>query len=339
MLDDTLISSIAAMLAVRSPNAINVKPWTTGGNNRVFIVSSGVTKVLAKWYYTNTSDQRDRLHAEWSFLKYAERAGITCVPRPISCDPARRLALYEFVNGRKLDAGEVSRGEIGQAASFFRRLNDPSKLAGARELPAASEACFSIVEHCALIDRRLERLRSVMEESDVDREASALVLEIDDAWTAHKEAITAGAKRLSWAPGTALDLQERCVSPSDFGFHNILARDNGELCFVDFEYAGWDDPAKMAGDFFFQPAVPIDSSHFEWFLEQTFGTTTQVERVKARARLLRPMFGIKWCCIVLNIFVAELANRARFANPGTDIVLRKREQLRKAKAAFARIGS
>src|SRR5258708_29751946 len=41
-----------------------------------------------------------------------------------------------------------------------------------------------------------------------------------------------------------------------FGFHNALLRPSQELCFLDFEYAGHDDPAKMVGDFFSQPAIP-----------------------------------------------------------------------------------
>ena len=42
----------------------------------------------------------------------------------------------------------------------------------------------------------------------------------------------------------ALPKETRCLSPSDFGFHNALLEATGKLRFVDFEYAGWDDPAK-----------------------------------------------------------------------------------------------
>src|SRR5262245_24359765 len=107
--DAALISSIAAMLAKIDCNtkSIRVRPWTGGGNNRLFIVNSGRTKVVAKWYYTDEADRRDRLHAEWSFINYARNAGIACVPRPMVHDPAKRLALYEFVEGRKLSATEI----------------------------------------------------------------------------------------------------------------------------------------------------------------------------------------------------------------------------------------
>ncbi len=40
------------------------------------------------------------------------------------------------------------------------------------------------------------------------------------------------------------------VSPSDFGFHNALLDDGGAISFLDFEYSGRDDPAKLDLRFF-----------------------------------------------------------------------------------------
>jgi len=51
----------------------------------------------------------------------------------------------------------------------------------------------------------------------------------------------------------ALPADETCLSPSDFGFHNALVDPSGALSFLDFEYAGRDDPAKPVSDFFCQP--------------------------------------------------------------------------------------
>ena len=48
---------------------------------------------------------------------------------------------------------------------------------------------------------------------------------------------------------TELPPGQWCISPSDFGFHNVLRRPGGHLVFLDFEHAGWDDPAKLFGDF------------------------------------------------------------------------------------------
>ena len=62
-----------------------------------------------------------------------------------------------------------------------------------------------------------------------------------------------------------LDPAERCLSPSDFGFHNAILANDGRLRFIDFEYAGWDDPSKLICDFFCQPAVPAPPQAFDRF--------------------------------------------------------------------------
>ena len=42
------------------------------------------------------------------------------------------------------------------------------------------------------------------------------------------------------------------MSPSDFGFHNVIKKKK-KLFFFDFEYAGMDDPVKLISDFICQP--------------------------------------------------------------------------------------
>ena len=61
--------------------------------------------------------------------------------------------------------------------------------------------------------------------------------------------------------------QDRVLSPSDFGFHNALERPDSQLTFVDFEYFGWDDPAKMLSDFLLHPAVDIGHELRQRFLD------------------------------------------------------------------------
>src|SRR5439155_21002106 len=52
---------------------------------------------------------------------------------------------------------------------------------------------------------------------------------------------------------------QRTLSPSDFGFHNALRQADGRIIFLDFEYFGWDDPAKMIADFLLHPAMELSA--------------------------------------------------------------------------------
>ncbi len=340
MLPQTLTDGIVALLARQgsAPGKVDLQPCTTGGNNRVFIVSADDSRVVAKYYYAGPADTRDRLMAEWSFLGYVTRLGLKCVPRPISCDRVARIALYEYVDGRKLAPGAIGPQEIAAAADFFTRLNGRRHIWLADALPPASEAYFSIGEHFAMLDRRLQRLSEVRPRLGIDAEALDLVGRLRARWSEVKVRLAGQAAALSLPLDLPLGQEDRCISPSDFGFHNALALPDGSLCFIDFEYAGWDDPAKMAADFFCQPAVPVDLQYFEWFLDATIGSyARETERLKARARLLLPVYRIKWCCIMLNDFVPESAQRRRFADPETDELKRRRAQLKKAESAFEAI--
>ena len=52
----------------------------------------------------------------------------------------------------------------------------------------------------------------------------------------------------------SLDTEKRRLSSADFGIHNMLFRPEGDICFIDFEYFGWDDPARLISSFYYHDA-------------------------------------------------------------------------------------
>jgi len=108
----------------------------------------------------------------------------------------------------------------------------------------------------------------------------------------------------------------------------------GRLRFIDFEYAGWDDPVKMVCDFFLQPAIPVSLSYFDEFSAATLGHYRDFPILQRRAVIMRPFFALKWCCIMLNSFVPDLARRGIFAAPMQRLSDRKRQRLAAARQSF-----
>jgi len=106
------------------------------------------------------------------------------------------------------------------------------------------------------------------------------------------------------------------ITPSDFGLHNALISGSGEPYFIDFEYAGWDDPAKTICDFFLQPKIPIPQMHFHAFAQQVCSMSINSEQTLQRTKLMFPVCKVKWCCIVLNVFARAGKTRRQFANSG-----------------------
>jgi hypothetical protein len=324
-------------LAEEARSGLQITPFAASGNNRVFAVSAGDRRYAAKVYFRHPADGRDRLHSEYAFLSCAARAGIHCVPEPVASDARHGIGIYEYLEGRKLGAAEIDADCVEQAAHFILQLNQPAVLEAARELPKASEACFSIAEHFALVDGRIARLRDIGTADAIDREAGEFTRALAGRWQAAKDRILRDARAAGIA--TEAVLEERCISPSDLGFHNALATADRGLCFIDFEYAGWDDPAKLVGDFFSHPAVPVDAVHFERFLNIVTGYSARPAALATRARILLPVFQAKWCCIILNEFLPEAARRRSFADPGHDAAARKRAQLDKALELFHKMES
>ena len=280
-----------------------------GGNNRVYRVETAAGPVLLKEYFRHATDPRDSLGAEQAFSRFAWKHGVRGLPRPLACDQAAGIGLYEFVPGQKLAAGEITAAHIDEALAFFAAVNRHRHEPDAAALPVASEACFSLAEHLACVDRRVVQLNAIEPESELHRQAAALVAtRIVPAWQRVRALVAARGLPLD-APLAAAD---RAVSPSDFGFHNCIATDAG-LRFIDFEYAGWDDPAKTVCDFFCQPAVPVPREHLERFLVGIAAVVGGLASLRGRVAMLLPVHELKWFCIMLNEFLPGATERRSFA--------------------------
>ncbi len=342
MSDDSSGPDMAAIAAraatvLRSagvPSPVRLEPITGGGNNRVIRVDSATGPVVLKAYFRHPDDPRDRLRADFGFSSFAWEVGARALPRPLASDSAAGMAVYEFVAGRTLAPGEVTAAHVAEAAAFFRAVNEHRRAPRAADLPEASEACFSIAAHVACVDRRVARLDGIDAASPLGREAAELVARrIVPAWERVRASVIAEAGPAASEPLAAGD---RCLSPSDFGFHNAILAGDGRLRFLDFEYAGHDDPAKMVCDFFCQPAVPVPREHLPAFVASLAGLWESPSAFRRRVDLLLPVYALKWCCIMLNEFLPADGRRT-FAGAGADRQARRAAQLAKVAAALDRM--
>lgn len=339
-IDKTFITNVHKLLTDNSINAngIEIKPFASGGNNRVFILYAVDKKYLLKNYYVSEFDRRNRLQNEWGLLKYAEKENIACVPKPIACLPSENIAIYEFIEGQKLLPSEIDVAHIHMAADFVRLLNKSKNSKEALSLPNASEACFSIAEHVELIASRIEAIKNIDMQSSFQQVLEPIVQRIDSKFIRVCDLLDSsiGADE---SYTEKLSKSERCISPSDFGFHNALSTDSGKLYFIDFEYAGWDDPAKMIADFFCQPEVPVSKKYLVDFTTGALSYAADVDKQKfiARTRLLMPLFQLKWCCIMLNEFLPDSLNRRKFAKNQSDDTDYYQHQMNKVEYALKQI--
>ena len=294
------------------------KPFTLtevqgGFNNRAFRVDTGEKRYLLKEYFRDGQDCRDRLEAEYGFCKFASTLGVSGGAKPCACNTDEGIGLYEFIEGVDCRLEDVTLQRVLEAANFYKRLNEHRGCPAATELGNASEACFSIEEHLGCVSQRVARLAAIPTDNPLDQRAALFaqeslairVCELEQAY---------GRTGLPGPVGTV----EYSLSPSDFGFHNMLVDHGGSLRFVDFEYAGWDDPAKMVADFFCQPKIPVPVGWMDAFVEEAIGGQTWADGAMQRIQLLYPLYRVKWCCIIMNEFLPEGKRRRAFsANQAT----------------------
>ncbi len=319
------------------PGPFALSPVHGGANSKAFRVDleGGGPTLFFKEYFRHPHDPRDRLGTEFAFASFAWNQGLRSLARPYEMDRQHGCALYAFLDGRKLTPPEITAAAVRQCLDFFCAINEHRNSPAAADLPIASEACFSMADHWECLRRRLCRLEAIVPASAVARQALAFVVDrLAPAATGYLAWAHAFAGDLRLDCGAPINAAERCLSPSDFGFHNALKASDGTLHFLDFEYAGWDDPAKTVCDFFCQPACPAPLDFWNEFAAEIAEGTSDPALATRRFTLLLPMYRLKWCCIMLNDFLPAGASRRQFAIRDLDEANRQERQLQKAQDAL-----
>lgn len=295
MTPESAATDLLAMIGKTGESRLT--PLPGGRNNTVWRVDCGGETFLLKKYFWSESDPRDRLGQEWAFFEFLRRIGSGKGPTPLAKDAATRHALLEFIPG--LPPAEISETDVLDAAAFFAAMNAARDQAA--HLPPVSEACFSLEAHLDTVARRIAILSRITPVTEEHAAAIEFVgTDIAPLW--HR--IRGRIERLPAASRAAvLPVSDRCISPSDFGFHNALRQADGSLRYVDFEYAGWDDPAKTLIDFTNQPDRILPEDLARTFIEATVPLFANQGPLRDRLALLTPLYQLKWACICLNAFL------------------------------------
>lgn len=328
------------MLGSNQPNGeCQLSALEGGRNNRVYRIDGLAEPVLVKSYFANPKDRRDRFTAERAFYTFLDTNGSRHAPRSLAWDSDRRLGLFTFVVGRKLEANEIDRSAIDAALDFFAETNRDRESAAAARLGDASEACFSIQAHLDLVERRVERIGQIEIADEVAAEASSFVQKkLAPLWKSVRDTAASEFERAGIPFQRELAAAERCISPSDFGFHNAIRRADGTLIFFDFEYGGWDDPAKLTCDFFCQQQKPVSTRFWDQVVSRIWKELGSPPEYGMRALTLYPAYQIKWCCIILNEFLASESARRLFAERSPPSADTRARQLAAAERLLDTVG-
>lgn len=327
--DMALAIELAALAGISKP--LKLTRLAGGRNNKVYQVKlEDGRDVVLKCYHHDERDTRDRLAAEYEFLTYIGERGVNTTPKPLARLNEKWAGLYSFVDGKQIEVNELSKDHVMSAADFIRDINANPRTP--HDLSPGSEACFSFSDHLKTVERRVTRLDNLDLEAPLLEEANAFIsLDLQPMWKNIRDQILCEIEANGLDFEEPLGQSEICVSPSDFGFHNTLSH-NGTLTFIDFEYAGFDDPAKLVCDFFCQPQLPVPISLFDKFVDRVKSDLCLSENYIKRCEILLNAYRIKWICIMLNEFLPSEDARRKFSG-AVDRTMRCKEQLLCAKMA------
>jgi len=292
----------------------SIKPIQTGRNSKVYQIEKNGSKWILKKYYKQEADPRNRLKTECDFLSFLNKNGIEHVAKAIGSDIDHNWGLYSYLPGKK--PASVNSNFIKQAAEFILKINAHRNHPEAKNLPIASEACFSINDHLKCVQKRVNILKEIVPTQVIEFEVVDYVQrQLSFTHTQIVKRILENLDNNELLK--VLPKQNHIISPSDFGFQNVLKNGN-KLNFLDFEYAGWDDPAKLICDFGCHPEIPVRNEYLRTFKDSFYPWLEETGNAIHRSEILMPLYRIKWCCIMLNEFTSAGRKRRKHAGERFD---------------------
>ena len=284
-----------------------------GINNQVFRCGSERRYWVIKTYRAQEPEKRDRMKAEVDFLRYSARVAANFTPAIIEVDDARRCVVMEHISGEQYPEGaSPSEKDVEDALRFLRVINGSHKLAREMIQLDAADGFLSLRQHMDNVYCRL----AAMGTEHLPHQYKSQAREMLD--TLYKRAEFAEkrleAKINNGMVADNLDPSDRCVSPSDFGFHNAIRTAN-KVKFIDFEFAGWDDPAKACVDFVLQQRNPVHLAPLEVAYRLFRG---KEEHIVCRIEAIFEILKLKWLCIILGVLnPTRLAQMLELGDPAT----------------------
>lgn len=234
--------------SISSSAVVDFSRISGGGNNRLFkVVTENHDKFLVKEYFP---DDRKRLQREYGALEFLHGSGFGDVPTPYFADEGQNYAIYSFEEGETAEPKSFTNSEVENVVGFLNKLQNIKPEGGIKD--RFSDALFasrSLDEYADTVLFKFGKFEESLKIGEIHPKIAKLV---DEYPLSEIVRGTIGRLRNNSSTGKLfkpIKDEDVRLSPVDFGPHNMIMRKNGEPCFIDFEYFGWDDPVKIVANF------------------------------------------------------------------------------------------
>src|SRR5580658_95916 len=295
--DQLGVSPSPALRRALGSSPRDVEPMLDGGNARLRRVrdADGGCRVVKAY----ARDGRDRARREHDALRWMRGAGVDEVPSALFVDEATEVAVLQHLEGSRPGPGADVDSLAERCADFVLRLAALGRTAPPGSFGLAADARIRLGDYARAVERRLTR---VVQGSRANPAARELVSnEVEPIARTALSSFARAVKTLGLDLERELPDRERIPSPSDFGLHNVLLDKHNRVWFLDFEYFGWDDPAKLMADFLHTMAHDVEPAKRSRFVELVVAGLPEGLAAASRLEAIDHLVGVEWILIVLNV--------------------------------------
>lgn len=311
------------------PPTCDWSPLRDGGNNNLFQVGCvDGSRWALKTYGRDDAAACQRVQREAAFVHALHDCGVTDIAAPRG--DGDDWLLSAWLDGQPVTVEDDAAWH--QLFAFLRRLDAVGRELGEDALPAAAHARFCLNAFVDQIQHRFDAIASACASDSLLKEMKNFVsTNLATELLQMKKEFKVFCRDHQLQPGALLPPAMRFPSPSDFGFHNAL-QVNGRLMFVDFEYAGWDDPAKLLADMVHHLGFNTPYARRLAMVRDFMATRRHDPGLALRFQAVHDLVGLEWILIVLNVALPEERRRKLRAGAcGGDEIALISQRLQRAK--------
>ena len=245
-------------------NKFNFEQIRKGLNSKIYKISNYDNRhLILKIYPKKDFLKRKRIENEYNFMNLLSIGGYKNIPKPLKWNFKNNWMLMSFLEGENIK--KIQNIHYEKLIKFIIETQSLKKNILSKKLNNASEAKFNINAHYKSIKDRINiffykinHIKDLNEKNkkDLNFIRDYIILNLDSI--KKNELVCLSNFELK----NNITLNQRIISQSDIGFHNIFEDKNKDLLFYDFEYSGWDDPGKLFSDLVLHPDHKFPNSYF-----------------------------------------------------------------------------
>lgn len=295
---ETLISEINNKTGIQLYKWCEIK--NKGVNNKVWRVTckQGNSYALKLYKPMQKRTDFDRFLAETTFLRHCKYQRINNTPELIHGSSDKRFNLLSWIEGER--PSELTTSDTDQIVHFIKRLNKNMECYRSNQFKPAPDSISKKITAADRLQERLEETKKNIQKFDnIITKASKYWLEKVLIRSCQAEINTFNDSREKMNRQNK-SKESIILSPSDVGLHNTI-RKQAELKFIDFEYSGLDDVAKLTADWIIHPEFGFNRELEKYFIE---GIDRELEFKDkswiAKYLSIKKLSILKWCLIVIK---------------------------------------